>query len=222
MLIINYKNYKSGYGDSGMYLSKTIAEANSEVFFAPPEAELSRYSNEINPALSRLTVAQHVNVAEGDKSTGFITPQILNSFGISMTIVNHAEHEISLEKIEETVKLCKKYSIKVFLCFKSIKQLELFRVFNPEFYVYEPEELIGSKDSVVEKQPETIENLRAILDGKKFLIGAGIHTENDISVAYQMKVDGLLLSSIVMENSDPSESLLNLINWEKKYALYRF
>ena len=150
MLIVNYKNYKSGFGESGMYLSKTIAEADSEVYFCPPMVELSRYSNVINPALSRLCVAEHVDVNESEKSTGFVTPEVLNNLGISMAIVNHAEHELTIEQIENTVKLCKKYSIKVFLCFKSIKQLELFRIFNPEFYVYEPEELIGTSNSVVE------------------------------------------------------------------------
>ncbi|MEI6462795.1 MAG: triose-phosphate isomerase [bacterium] len=222
MLIVNYKNYKSGFADNGMALSKLIAEANSEVYFAPPQVELSRYSNMKNPALSRLGVAQHVDVSEGERSTGFITPEILNNLGISFTIVNHAEHEISLEQIESTIKLCKKYSIKVFLCFKSIKQLELFRVFSPEYYVYEPEELIGTKNSVVQTQPETIENLREMLEGKKLLIGAGINSEDDIRIAYEMKVDGLLLSSMVMENGDPTSLLLNLINWEKKYAIHRF
>jgi len=205
-----------------MALSKIVSEANSEVYFAPPQVELSRYSNLQNPALSRLTVAQHVDSSESEKSTGYITPEVLNNLGVSYAIVNHAEHEISIEQIESTVKLCKKYSVRVFLCFKSIKQLELFRVFAPEFYVYEPEALIGTKNSVVATEPETIENLREMLEGKKFLIGAGINSEDDIRISYEMKVDGLLLSSMILENGDPASSLLNLINWEKKYGLHRF
>lgn len=214
MLLINFKNYPSAYVQGEILASKVeelSKSLNLKLLFTPPTLTISKYVG--NSCLG----SQHVDFGTGPKTTGLVTAESLKMMGVKMSLLNHSEHNVNVAVIESTTAECKKNGIDVMLCFKNIGELDLFTKFDPTYFLYEPSNLIGGTDSVVEKEPEVILKIRELLPKGKFFIGAGINSENDFKKAYEMGVDGIGLASIVMASDNPLEKLTQIISWEKEY-----
>lgn len=155
--------------------------------------------------------AQHVDFVEPDRHTGYITLEEVVAAGASGTLLNHSERRISLEDIKKTLDRVKLFSgFQTAVCTANLEETVAYAKFFPTFLSYEPPELIGSRDkSVSSEKPEVI---KAAVDAVPIpiLIGAGVHSVEDVKVGVALKAAGVLVSTGVVLALDPEKELHDL------------
>jgi triosephosphate isomerase len=96
------------------------------------------------------------------------------------------------------------------LCADSLEEAQKLATLGPDFIAYEPPELIGSKDkSVSTEKPDII---TSIVTNVKcpILIGAGVHSAEDVKVGLKLGAKGILVATDVVLAENPEEELRKL------------
>lgn len=122
----------------------------------------------------------------------------------SGTLINHSDYPVDLESwiLDLKIKKC--------ICVNSFEEAVVASKFNPDYIAYEPHELIGSRDkSVASEKPSYILDLTSKIN-VPILIGAGIHSPEDIKVGLQLGAKGFLLATDVVKAVDPEKQLREL------------
>ena len=86
---------------------------------------------------------------------------------------------------------------------------------KPNYLIIEPPELVGGKVSISKSKPDLIQKIAKELK-TKFIVGAGIHTSEDIKTAIKLGAFGIAISSAITKAKNPSSVLRKLIKWAKK------
>jgi len=81
---------------------------------------------------------------------------------------------------------------------------------NVDYVCIEPAELVGGNVSVSSARPELIKEIGDKLKCK-FLVGAGVHSKEDVEVAMKYGASGVALSSAVTTAVFPGRVLKRLI-----------
>jgi len=102
-IIINCKNYLEVAGEKIIRLSeiaKNISDSNNvEIMLAPPQNSLFYLSQLVKLPL----ICQHIDDEKIGATTGFIIPELAKSYGASGSLINHSEHRIEYECIQNLV-----------------------------------------------------------------------------------------------------------------------
>ena len=121
------------------------------------------------------------------------------------TLINHSDYPIDLGSwiLGLRIKKC--------ICVNNIDEAVETAKFNPDFIAYEPRELIGSRDkSVASEKPTNIQDLTSKIS-IPVLIGAGIHSPEDIKIGLSLGAKGFLLATDVVKAQDPEKELRELV-----------
>ncbi len=213
LFVINFKTYVQTLGKRGDSLGRIIDKINSSsqhsFIICPQEADLSCVASKVKVRV----FAQHLDGLDGGKHTGFTIPAEAKAIGIKGTLLNHAEHKIPNKEIKKTIELCKKYKLKTIVCVEDIKRLRQVMKYSPWAIAYEPPSLIGGDVSVSKSKPEIISKAVSILKGTKIklLVGAGVKTKQDVSVAKKLGAKGVLIASGVVKARNPRKKILELV-----------
>jgi len=204
MLIINFKNYKTGSA-----VLKFAKKINDKCIIA---AVPSLNIEEVAKNTKLIVYAQHVDNKTTNRATGFLTPKAAKQAGAQGTLLNHSEHPLTLKKIKETIKECKKNKLKVVLCTKNLTQIKELIKLKPFAIAYEEPKLIGTKKSITNHPLKILKFTKLFSKTKIFpLCGAGINSEGDVEDAIKLGCKGILISSAVMKSKNP-KSFLKKIN----------
>lgn len=132
-------------------------------------------------------------------------------------LLNHPENKIHIKEIEHKVKKIKSLDMKVFLGISSVSEAKEFcRRYNPDFLFYEFFELIGKKISIKDHVgAEIIEQIKSNIKSK-LLIGGGIKDYNDFEVVNKYKGDGVLISSLIINSTEPLKTMNNFLRANNK------
>lgn len=128
-------------------------------------------------------------------------------YPFSGTLINHSDYPVTKEEIGIR---CSVPSIKKCVCVNSVQEgIEISKL-NPDYIAYEPHELIGSTDKSVVS--EKISNVKYLISNVKcsVLIGAGIHSVEDIKAGLSLGAKGFLLATDVVKALDPERELREL------------
>lgn len=199
MIIINTKNYKTG--DELLKLARLIEKYDVHTIIAVPAADLARISSK-----SVLNVyAQHVDVVDGEKSTGWISAGSVRANGGSGTLVNHSEHPLKMEQIKKTIEQCKKARIASVVCAKSLDEVRKIATFKPSAIAFEDPKLISTGKSITKYQPKILEKFVQVLKGKPVvpICGAGISSADDVKMALEIGCEGVLIASAIAASKRP-------------------
>jgi triosephosphate isomerase len=101
--------------------------------------------------------------------------------------------------------------LKTLVFASSIKQLGKIEKLKPDFLVYEPPELVAGKLSVSEAKPEIIKKIRKEIK-MPFLVGAGIHSRDDVKKAFGLGASGFVVSSAIVLSKNPGKVLKLLLS----------
>jgi len=131
--------------------------------------------------------------------------------------LNHPENKIHIKEIEHKVKKIKSLDMKIFLGISSVSEAKEFcRRYNPDFLFYEFFELIGKKISIKDHVgAEIIEQIKSNIKSK-LLIGGGIKDYNDFEVVNKYKGDGVLISSLIINSTEPLKTMNNFLRANNK------
>lgn len=185
MIIINFKKYVSGEKAIGLakICKKVSDETKIKIIIAVQPADI--YSE----------IECWSQKPEDSK------------YSFSGTLLNHSDYPLSLQMISDQ---CSMINIKKCVCVNSVEEGIQVARFQPDFIAYEPHELIGSTDkSVASEKSFTIQDLTSKIQ-IPVLIGAGVHSPDDIKTGLELGAKGFLLATDVVKALDPEKELREL------------
>ena len=181
---MNFKTYKETTGYKAINLAricKRVMEDTGIRIVAVPQMADLRNCVETGAECW----VQHVDPVEQGKNTGWITVEEVEEAGALGTLLNHSEHKLPWEALTKTMSIISGMAFQGCICAadpaEAIKAAEL----KPNYIAYEPPELVGSTDkSVSSEKPEIIEQVVKAVT-YPVLVGAGIHSIEDVKTAVQ-------------------------------------
>lgn len=209
MIVVNFKTYKEATGYKAIELARlcrTVSETTGvRIVVAPQLADLR---NCVETGVDCWT--QHLDPVEQGKFTGWVSVEDVEEIGARGTLLNHSEHKLTEEVLKKTMELIGDMAFEACLCADSLEEAQKIAVLGPDFIAYEPTELIGSKDkSVSTEKPELIEQIVKAVN-VPVLIGAGVHSADDVKVGLKLGAKGILVATDVVLADNPEEELRKL------------
>ena len=214
-IVVNAKTYETCTGEKALELAKIMAGlANStgaSLGLCVQASDIRLVAKSGIPIL-----AQHIDPITYGNNTGFILPEAIKSAGATGTLINHAEHKLTLAQIEACVAKCKQLGFVSIVCTNNVPTSAAAAALAPDFIAVEPPELIGGDISVTTANPEVVKNsveaVKKINPEVRVLCGAGVKNGNDVKKAIELGADGVLLASGVAKAKDPKAALEDLIS----------
>jgi len=208
LFIINFKNYDEIAGAKTIRLAKIASKIAKKyklkIAICPPQhlmSEVARFSSEV--------FAQHLDDSKVGSTTGFVVPEIVKKSRVAGSLINHSEHRIPSNEIEDLVIRLRELNMISVVCVQDVKEAWMYAKLNPDFIAIEPPDLIGSGKAVSKEKPEVItESVQAVKkanNSTQLLCGAGIISGEDVSRALELGATGILVASGIVKAK----------NWEK-------
>ena len=148
-------------------------------------------------------------------NTGWINPETAIQWGASGTLINHAEHKVSLEHVAMLLDQVPE-GFQVCACAADTDEARALAALVPTYVAVEPPELIGGDVSVSSADPgvvsSTAEAVKETNDDVGVLCGAGVKTGADVAMAVKLGTSGVLLASGVTKSSDQAAALTDLVS----------
>ncbi len=214
MIFVNYKTYEQGLGQSGVELTKifeSVAHVTQVKIIPTVQA------TDIKEIVSSTTLevwAQKVDGVEFGAHTGSIVPEAVLEDGAMGTFLNHSEAKFeSFEELGKALDRAKEVGLKTLIFAKDLEELKNICSLTPNYIAYEPPELIGSVNtSVAVAKPEIIRQACEIAKTAAIplIVGAGVHSENDVRRCLELGAVGVAVASDIMKSVDPRKELLEL------------
>lgn len=204
IIIINFKTYKQG--KDAIELAKTIEKISKSIIVGVQDSDIY----EIVKATKLKVFSQHVDYFKPGRNTGFIIPEAVKKDGATGTFLNHSEHKLSFNVLKKTVERCKKIGLKTYVFAKNLQEAKRIEKLKPSYIILEPPELVAGKISVSQAKPELISKIAKKLR-TRFLVGAGIHSKEDIGIAMKLGARGIALSSAITKAKNPGKKLRELL-----------
>ena len=214
IVVVNFKTYQTAQGASSVKLAELMrdVETGAKLVAAVSAFDLS----EVVFAAPNLEVwCQHLDPIGFGSNTGWLNPSTAIERGASGTLINHAEHKVSLEHVAMLIEQVPD-GFSICACAADIEEAEALASLGPTFVAVEPPELIGGEISVTNADPQivsgTSEAVRKISEEVGVLCGAGVKTGEDVRVAISLGSSGVLLASGITKSEDPGLSLKDLVS----------
>lgn len=214
LVVVNFKTYQTAHGLSAENLAKIMQnlESDARIVAVVSAFDLSSVVN-IAPNLEVWT--QHLDPIQFGSNTGWLHPDTAIERGAKGTLINHAEHKVSIEHIAMLLDQVPE-DFTVCACAADIEEAKSLAALRPTFVAVEPPELIGGDISVTSADPKivtgTVDAVKDISTDVGILCGAGVKNGSDVSMALELGTSGVLLASGVTKSSNPIEALNDLIS----------
>ncbi|RLG14758.1 MAG: triose-phosphate isomerase [Candidatus Nanohalarchaeota archaeon] len=216
VIAINLKTYSESLGENAIEIAKAIEQIQTDQtpkynpIIAPQAVDIRLLAKQ-----TKINIfAQHAEAFDYGRNTGYNIVKSMKDAGAKGLIINHSEHKIELNKIEDVITAAKKEKMYVICCADTINQARAVACFEPDFVAIEPPELIGTDTSIAKEDPDLIKKIvkkiRFIQYNARILIGAGIKTRNDVDICVKNGANGVLLASGVVKAKNISAVLFEL------------
>lgn len=207
IIVVNFKTYKQG--KSAIELAKQIEKTDKDIIIGVQASDIYEIVKATNGKLK--VYSQHVDYQEKGRATGYILPEAVKKDRAIGSFLNHSEHKLKFNVLRKTIKRCKKIKLKTLVFASSLNEAIKIEKLKPDYLVYEPPELVGGSVSVSKAKPELISKIKQKLK-MKFLVGAGVHSREDVRTAMKLGASGFAVSSAVCEAREPGKKLKGLLN----------
>jgi triosephosphate isomerase len=214
LVVVNFKTYETAHGIAAEELARAMAsiETDARMIAVVSAFDLSA----VVAAAPDLEVwTQHLDPIAFGSNTGWLHPETAISRGASGTIINHAEHKVSLEHVAMILDSVPE-DFTVCACAADIEEARALTALQPNYVAVEPPELIGGDVSVTTADPEIVISTAAAIseinENVGILCGAGVKNGEDVAMAIQLGTSGVLLASGVTKVADPVSALADLVS----------
>jgi len=214
ILIINVKTYEEASGEHAVELAQACKKiqdsTNKNIALSVQAADIHQVKEIGIPVL-----AQHIDNITPGSHTGFILAEDVKQAGAQGTLLNHSEHRLERNILEESIKRARENDLTVVLCAKDADEAKDLASLNPDFIAVEPPELIGGDISVSTANPELIKDsvnkIKDVNSNIRVLVGAGVKNANDVKIAKELGADGVLVASGVVKSYNWIEVIEDLV-----------
>ena len=213
MIVVNFKTYQSASGESAEQLAKVMEQfvnRNYRMIAVVSAFDLSSISTNSD----ELEVwSQHLDPVGKGSHTGWLEPDLAIQRGAVGTIINHAEHKVTLEHVKDLMAMLPE-NFPICACAADVDEAIALAKLGPTFIAVEPPELIGGDISVTSADPSIVSNTVAAVKSTnpnvRVLCGAGVKNGADVKMAIELGAEGVLLASGVTKASDVNSVLDDL------------
>jgi triosephosphate isomerase len=209
MIVVNFKTYKEATGYRAINLARickrVMEDTNVRIVAVPQVADLR---NCVETGAE--CWVQHVDPIQQGRNTGWITVEDVEEGGALGTLLNHSEHKLTWESLEKTMSLISGMAFQGCICASGLEEAVKCAELKPNYIAYEPPEFIGnSEKSVSSERPEVIEQVVKAIN-YPILVGAGIHSVQDVKTAVKLGAKGILVASDVVLSEGQERELRKL------------
>ena len=214
LVVVNFKTYESAHGVAAEELASIMGqiETDARMIAVVSAFDLSAVVF-MAPNLEIWT--QHLDPINFGSNTGWLHPETAIQRGAKGTLINHAEHKVSIEHIAMLLDSVPE-GFTVCACAADIDEARALSALQPDYVAVEPPGLIGGEMSVTTADPEIVSGTaRAIREISKdvgILCGAGIKNGQDVVKAIELGTSGVLLASGVTKVKDAKSALEDLVS----------
>jgi triosephosphate isomerase len=213
LIVVNFKTYQSASGESAEQLAKVMEQfvnRNYRMIAVVSAFDLSSISTNSD----ELEVwSQHLDPVVKGSHTGWLEPDLAIQRGAVGTIINHAEHKVTLEHVKDLMAMLPE-NFPICACAADVDEAIALAKLGPTFIAVEPPELIGGDISVTSADPSIVSNTVAAVKSTnpnvRVLCGAGVKNGADVKMAIELGAEGVLLASGVTKASDVNSVLDDL------------
>ena len=213
LIVVNIKTYQSASGESAEQLAKVMEQfvnRNYRMIAVVSAFDLSSISTNSD----ELEVwSQHLDPVGKGSHTGWLEPDLAIQRGAVGTIINHAEHKVTLEHVKDLMAILPE-NFPICACAADVDEAIALAKLGPTFIAVEPPELIGGDISVTSADPSIVSNTVAAVKSTnpnvRVLCGAGVKNGADVKMAIELGAEGVLLASGVTKASDVNSVLDDL------------
>lgn len=213
LVVVNFKTYTSALASAADRLGKQMADVNTN---ARMVAVTSAFDLSSVSSIDGLEVwSQHLDPVGQGSHTGWLEPETAIARGATGTIINHAEHKVSLEHVRDLMAMLPE-GFPVCACAADVTEARALAKLGPTFIAVEPPELIGGDISVTTADPtivsDTVAAVKEVNPNVRVLCGAGVKNGQDVATAIALGAEGVLLASGVTKANDPQSVLEDLVS----------
>lgn len=214
-VVINVKTYPQATGHGAVRLTE-IAERVAEESGAGIAIAVQASDIRLCAAGGVPIYAQHFTPREPGAHTGEPLAHALKDAGATGSLINHAEHRLTLADIGACVTATRALDWVGIVCTNDAATSAAAAALGPHYVAVEPPGLIGGDVSVTSADPSVVsdsaEAVRRIDPDVKLLCGAGVKTGQDVATAIELGAEGVLLASGVAKSKDPETVLRDLVS----------
>ena len=204
LIVVNLKTYQ--HGARAVRLCKKIARVDKNIIVGCSPLDVYRVRKETGLKV----YCQHVDWMSEGRNSGFVLPEGVSENGGVGVFLNHSEHPLEWGVLKKTILKCKKLGLKILVFAGDLRMAKRIERLGVDYVCIEPAELVGGKVSVSSARPELIRKIGESLK-VPFLVGAGVHSYEDVEVAMRYGAVGIALSSAVTLAGDPGKVLRGLV-----------
>ena len=214
LIIVNFKTYEGSQGFSAEALARAMESIDTDARLVAAVSALD-LSKVVEAAPDLEVWCQHLDPIGFGSNTGWLHPETAIHRGAKGTLINHAEHKVSLEHVAMLLDQVPE-GFEICACAADINEARALAALVPNYVAVEPPELIGGDISVTSADPEIVSGTASAVmetsDQVGVLCGAGVKSGLDVSRAMELGVRGVLLASGVTKSSEPVEALNDLVS----------
>lgn len=213
LIVVNFKTYQTASGESAEQLAtvmEQVANRNYRMIAVVSAFDLSLISNNTDNVE---VWSQHLDPVGKGSHTGWLEPDLAIYRGAVGTIINHAEHKVSIDHVRDLMAMLPE-NFPICACAADVEEAIALAKLGPTFIAVEPPELIGGDISVTSADPsivsDTVAAVKSTNPDVRVLCGAGVKNGADVKKAIELGAEGVLLASGVTKASDVSSVLNDL------------
>ena len=213
LVVVNFKTYTSALASAADRLGRQMADVktNARMVAVTSAFDLSSVSS-----IDGLEVwSQHLDPVGQGSHTGWLEPETAIARGATGTIINHAEHKVSLDHVRDLMAMLPE-GFPVCACAADVTEARALAKLGPTFIAVEPPELIGGDISVTTADPtivsDTVAAVKEVNPNVRVLCGAGVKNGQDVATAIALGAEGVLLASGVTKANEPQAVLEDLVS----------
>ena len=213
LVVVNFKTYSTALGSAAQRLAQQMAATSSN---ARMVAVVSAFDLSSISSISGLEVwSQHLDPVGQGSHTGWLEPETAIERGAVGTIINHAEHKVSIDHVSKLMSMLPE-GFPICACAADVEEARALAKLGPTFIAVEPPELIGGDISVTSADPaivsDTVAAVKEANPNVRVLCGAGVKNGADVAMAIELGTEGVLLASGVTKAADPAAVLADLVS----------
>lgn len=209
VVVVNFKTYKEGTGFAAVRLAQICRRVQEETkvrIVAVPQVADLRNCVETGAECW----VQHVDTVEQGKKTGWITVEDVEEAGARGTLLNHSEHKLGFDLVKSIADQTRGMAFELCICAADENEAAELDKLEPNYIAYEPPELIGSRDKSVASEKSSVVEKVVKLVKSPVLIGAGVHSPENVTTGLKLGAKGILLATDVVLAEDPEYELRKL------------
>lgn len=206
MIFLNFKIYQETSGDNTIKLCRLIKDK----CVIPCLQAVDIYR--VKQALPNLEIwAQHADPVGFGKFTGYQAPISLKTAGASGVLINHSEHQLSLDQIQATVAACRESKMRVMIITDTLELIKQVSQLKPDYIGFEDPKLIGGPVAMIDAHFDLVKQAAATAQAP-LIVGGGIRSSQHVEKALFAGAAGVLVASEFAKSLNPEATLLELVS----------